>query len=66
MNNSIEIATDLAANNTNVKVNTVEELQKFIKFAGGKYNVYVWVTGFNEWMTIAEFLNSNEIEVLFS
>ena len=62
---SLEIATDLKDNSTNVTVNSLAELEKFIKFAGGKYNVFAWVQGINEWMTIADFTNSNELADIF-
>jgi hypothetical protein len=62
---TLEIATDLKDNTTNVIVNNIDELKKFIKFAGGEYNVFAWVDGLNEWMTIAEFTNANELEDIF-
>jgi hypothetical protein len=58
---TIEIATDLTSNETNVKVNTLEELNKMITLVG-EYNLFIWV---GTWMTVGEFKGSNDLNELF-
>lgn len=60
----IEITTNLQDDSRNIIVESVVELEKFCKFAGGEFNVYVW-TVFNEWQTVGEWCQSNSIEDLF-
>jgi len=61
---ALEITTDLNTDTQNVIVNSVEELEKFCKFAGGQSNVYAW-TIFNDWQTVGEWCQSNDISDLF-
>jgi hypothetical protein len=61
----LTIATNLTDDSTNVDVTSVDELLKFAKFAGGIYNLYIWVKGFGEWTTLGSFTDSNNIEILF-
>jgi len=59
---TLQIATDLRNDETNVIVNSVDELNKFAKFFGSN-SFYIW-TVFG-WMTLNEWLSSNKIEDLF-
>ncbi len=54
------IATNLTNNATNTEVNSLNELNKFIAFAGGSNNVFMFIG--TEWITVTEFLNSNTFE----
>lgn len=43
---------------------SADELQKFCDFAGGDYNVGMWVG--SDYMTVEEFKSCNDINLLFT
>ena len=59
------IATNLTDDSTNVEVNSIEELMRFVKFAGGEDEVWIYIKGFGEWQTVSEFSQSNDLNILF-
>lgn len=60
---TLTIATDLKDDSTNVVVNSLDELNKFVKFYGSKF-FYIYVPNFH-WLTLSEFCELNNIEDLF-
>lgn len=61
----ITIATNLTDDSTNVNVNSLEDLMRFVKFAGGENEVYIYVSCFCEWQTVSEYSQSNDLINLF-
>jgi hypothetical protein len=57
------IATNLKDNSTNVTVNSLQELEKMVKFHGE--TVYIWDEIFNEWTTYKEQKRLNQLEMMF-